>query len=98
VRARRLVRRPPEERGARTLDLAAALDRYKADRGDYPDSLDALVPAYVTRVPRARYTVLWGEFDYWRGHDGEATLMYVALPPFLRNFYDVGARKWSTID
>jgi hypothetical protein len=81
----------------RTLVLADALDHYKADHGDYPESLDALVPTYAPHVPRARYTVLFGGFDYSHG-SGEATIMYVALPPFLRNFYDVGAKKWSTLD
>lgn len=32
-------------------ELAVALRRFRIDRGRYPDSLDALVPAYVTVVP-----------------------------------------------
>ncbi|MBI5835434.1 MAG: hypothetical protein HZB16_24285 [Armatimonadetes bacterium] len=36
---------------ARAEPLCAALDRYSADHGYAPDSLDDLVPAYLPRVP-----------------------------------------------
>lgn len=29
------------------------METYKQNHGDYPDSLDVLVPAYVTEIPRA---------------------------------------------
>jgi hypothetical protein len=33
--------------------LALALERYRRDHGRWPDTLDALVPSYLPRVPRS---------------------------------------------
>ena len=38
------------------LRLAVALERYKAASGDYPVTLDALVPAYLAEVPLDPFT------------------------------------------
>jgi len=37
-------------------ELAVALRRFRLDRGDYPDELSALVPAYLASVPGDPYT------------------------------------------
>jgi hypothetical protein len=41
---------------ADALRLALALRRYKAERGEYPEALDALAPAYLERLPRCPLT------------------------------------------
>ena len=48
-----------EDRQSMTFDItrvAIALAGYKAEHGEYPDTLDALAPKYIPEVPLDRYT------------------------------------------
>ncbi|MGH7291684.1 MAG: hypothetical protein ACREJT_10770, partial [Myxococcota bacterium] len=45
------------------LDVLVALEAYKKDKGMYPESLDELVPEYVTEVPRPAIGVIRDEDD-----------------------------------
>jgi hypothetical protein len=48
-----------ETRSATTFDLgqlALSLAAYRAERGVYPDSLDALAPKYLPKIPTDRFT------------------------------------------
>ncbi len=58
------------------LLAAVALDRYRRDRGAYPASLDALVPAYLPAVPLDRCS---GEPLLYR-LEGGAPLVYATGP------------------
>ena len=52
--------------------IAIALERYRLDHGEYPNSLPSLVPAYLTKVPSQ---VLSGEaMGYARGEQETFTL------------------------
>ncbi len=58
-----------------TVDLARvaiALERFRLAHGGYPDSLDALAPAYLPSVPR---DVVGGEPLHYR-RDGERFILY----------------------
>lgn len=51
---------------------ALALERYRVEKGEYPTTLDALVPAYVREVPRdamdrepLRYRMEGGRYTLW---------------------------------
>ena len=37
------------------VHVGAALERYRTDKGRYPESLDALVPTYLTEIPEDPY-------------------------------------------
>lgn len=82
----------------RAKDVIAALDRYKAAHGAFPQRLEELVPTYLPEVPRARLLPAASRFYYGRMPDGGATLMYVVLPPFGRSVYDFDTRKWHELD
>lgn len=82
---------------ARATELIAAIARYKSETGDYPVSLEALVPAYVDRVPRAKYAVLSADFSY-QSRPGLTTLSYMELPPFGRPTYDFEKGIWFYLD
>jgi hypothetical protein len=82
----------------RAQPVIAALDRFKADRGAYPERLENLVPAYLPAVPKARLMPAASRFFYMRRSDGGATLMYVMIPPFDRAVYDLEKRQWHEID
>jgi hypothetical protein len=74
------VRDPAPERfvaRSQLSRLSAALEVYRAERGEYPQSLDALVEASLATRADLRWP--WGEdYHYRRDADGG----YVLLPPF----------------
>lgn len=81
----------------RALGLVKAVEIYRAVHGRYPLALDALVPRYLAEVPRAKYTLAFGDFVYQR-EDDRALLGYVEVPPYGRPCYDFAARRWQDID
>jgi hypothetical protein len=48
--------------------VACALERYKLAHGQYPDSLDALVPQFIEKIPHD--VINAGELKYHRSNDG----------------------------
>ena len=70
---------------------------YQARRGSYPERLEALVPEFLPAVPRAKYTLAFGEFTYWSNPTAH-TLIYVALPPFGRRLYHFEEDRWGQLD
>jgi len=83
---------------ARRADaLVAALHRYEARHQRLPDSLQALVPEFIPAVPRAKYTLMFGDFLYYAS-ERQHVLMWVMIPPFGRQLYDFERRRWRTLD
>lgn len=79
--------------------VVRAIERYHVDHGQWPGSLDALVPDYLAGVPAAKPTVLASDFDYWRGtSDSGPSLSFVRFPPFARSTYWFNERAWSGSD
>lgn len=86
---------------ANAVTVIAACQRFRAAHGRFPERLEELAPAQLPRVPRARYTLLWGEFGYWSTGSPEApahVLVYTALPPFGRRTYDLERGAWGRLD
>jgi hypothetical protein len=77
--------------------LIVAVEAYRAKHGDYPRALEDLVPEQIASVPRAKYTVAFGEFDY-ANLEGSASLMYTTLPPFGRPYYQFNEHRWGYLD
>jgi hypothetical protein len=77
--------------------LIASIEQYKNDKGAYPDNLEALVPEYIDSVPLAKYTFMWNRFQYFVTN-GEASLWYVAFPPYGRPTYFFSSREWGYYD
>jgi hypothetical protein len=77
--------------------LVSAVNAFHAKYQQYPESLDALVPEFIAAVPRAKYTLQFSEFMYFRTEQG-ASLSYVRLPPFGRPTYDFNSRRWGYLD
>ncbi len=75
---------------SRAETIIAACRSYKDKTGAYPETLQALVPEYMTTVPRAKYTVLWNTFHY---HEGR--LAWMLVPMTVMPSYDLSAGKWS---
>lgn len=48
--------------------IIIAIDQYQLDHGEFPDSLDLLVPDYLTGIPG---TIRGGDFEYYPFHDSD---------------------------
>jgi hypothetical protein len=79
-------------------EIVAAVNQYKGDLKQYPVSLNELTPKYLGHIPRAKYTLNYGEYYYRLNEHGQATLMYHVLPPFKRRVYRFAHQNWITID
>ena len=84
-----------QNHAAHVIDACRA---YQTRHGMLPDRLEQLVPEFLPAVPRAKYTMQWGEFTYWTSENKSHTLMYVALPPFGRRLYHFEQARWSQLD
>jgi hypothetical protein len=63
-----------------------ACTQYQKSHGTFPPTLQALVPEFLSSVPRAKYSLVLGDYFYseWEGkHD----LMWVQIPPFGGPYY-----------
>lgn len=81
--------------------IIAACEKYLEKNGEYPGSLNDLVPVFLPQVPSARYTLISGSFRYYRyGRQAgnNYRLMYVYEAPFGRNVYVSTEKKWRSID
>jgi hypothetical protein len=84
--------------GQASVDLARvaiALERYRLARGEYPESLDALAPQFIAKVP---HDVIGGQpLHYRRTDDGQFVLYSVGW-----NERDdggvIGPEKWHNVD
>jgi hypothetical protein len=79
-------------------EVIAACQAYKVRHGIFPAALQQLVPEFLPAVPRAKYTLAYGEFTYWASSEKDHTLMYVALPPFGRRLYHFEQGVWTQLD
>ena len=78
-------------------ELVAAVKAFHTKHSQYPDSLDALVPEFIESVPRAKYTLQYGNFEYHKTGE-DALLYYTALPPFGRPIYNFSRGAWGYLD
>jgi hypothetical protein len=74
----------------RSETVIEACRRYEKDQGHLPESLEALVPEYLPRVPRADWTAL-GSFGYSIGPDPELTY-FAPWPAQVVYSFETGAR------
>ena len=76
--------------------IAAACEEYKTKTGAYPENLNALVPEYLTSVPRAKATIMWAQYRI-----GGGKVLY-SLDPWIMmaGYYDLASKKpgFSRID
>ena len=77
--------------------VIAACEGFHAANGRFPKSLDELVPRYIPSVPRAKYCLAYGEFDYYF-NQGKPMLVWCVVPPYNRRIYDFETRRWSYIE
>lgn len=83
--------------GANAQRIIGACEQFRVANGRYPSQLKELEPRYLGSLPRAKYSLVFGEFRYW-SFEGKHRLMWVAIPPFGRRIYDFERREWGSLD
>jgi hypothetical protein len=78
----------------RTEVIAVACHQYMQRNGRYPERLAALVPVDLPRVPRARYTLFFGEFEY----TSSSNRPWISFHDVggVQCTYDVAGRRWMS--
>jgi len=77
--------------------IIAACEEFHAANGKFPKTLDELVPRYMPSIPRAKYCLDFGEFQYLN-LDGRPLLVWYVVPPYGRKVYNFEDRRWNYID
>lgn len=93
-----LVMPPIEDMKNAAAPVIAALDKYRSVKGGYPDSLDKLVPEYISEVPVCKPGTQQPRMRYWLAKDsGEYMLM---CPRFVysRQSYSSETKRWGIYD
>lgn len=75
--------------------VVKACEDFHVDNGQYPKTLDELVPRYLPSVPRAKYS-LDGKFWYYN-HGSGYTLCWVKIG-FCRKVYSSETEQWRHLD
>lgn len=77
--------------------IIAACEQFHGANGNYPETLDELVPQYLPSVPPAKYSLGFGEFVYWN-FDDSAMLTWYVVPPYGRAIYNFEECRWGYLD
>lgn len=79
--------------------IIAACEQYKAKNNAYPDALSALVPGFLSEIPKAKYTFSNNNYKYSNaGSGGLHFIMYTEAPPFGRPYYILEEKRWDYMD
>jgi hypothetical protein len=73
-----------------------ACEKFHAAKGEYPKSLNELVPQYLPHIPRAKYCLAWCDFMYF--NNGHPILVWYIVPPYGRKTYNFDDRRWNYLD
>jgi hypothetical protein len=82
----------------RAESVASAVHAFQTKYGRYPQRLDDLVPEFLPTVPRAKYTLSFGEFRYFVSTNGIPRLQFTDFPPFGRPTYSFESNSWRYVD
>ena len=82
---------------AQAEKVIRAARAYEEATGALPMHLSDLVPDHLTKVPRARFTMMYADFIYIASESSHV-VGYVVLPPFGRRLYGFETGSWGTLD
>ena len=84
---------------AHARQVIAACERFHADRGRYPMTLDELVPRYFESVPIAKHCLGRARhFSYFNFNSGGSPSFYWQVFGFYRKTYNFEFRRWGHLD
>ena len=98
-----------DQRGAkiRAEQVIEACEKHKQATGEYPVSLDQLIPKFLTQIPNARKLGMMTQstFQYYKGASESLTsttnahvLVYTSIPPFGKSYYVFEEQRWGFYD
>lgn len=82
---------------ANSARLIQACERYREANGNYPERLVDLVPRFLSSIPRAKYCLGFGDFQYYFSSPTHL-LVWTDVPPFGRRVYNLETRDWNYLD
>jgi hypothetical protein len=82
----------------RAENVVASIEAYHAKYGDYPQSLETMVPEFLDNVPLAKYTFISYSFFYRKTKENKPYFFYMIFPPYYRNFYNFEKQEWRAMD
>lgn len=77
--------------------VIGACERYQAKHGRLPERLEQITPDFLASVPRAKYTLVFGRFQYLSEKGGH-WLVWTVLPPYGRQAYSFEEERWRFLD
>lgn len=77
----------------RAETVVKAIKAYHAKYQRYPETLTEIAPEFIAEIPRAKYTVLSGDFRY-QPLGGKPMLYYQVMPPFGTRMYSFDSGEW----
>ncbi len=81
----------------RANTLIQVIENFHQTTGQYPRTLTELVPSYIPKIPKAKYTLMFNDFRY-NNYKSNISIFYVSLPPFGRPTYVFNLKEWVYID
>jgi hypothetical protein len=81
----------------RANELILVIENFHQVTGDYPKSLNDLVPSYLPKIPKAKHTLGFNSFKYIN-YEGSISLFYHAIPLFGRPTYVFDRKEWIYLD
>ncbi len=83
---------------AHAEQIIKACEEFHVANGSYPHTLDELVPEYLRSIPRAKYCLSFGNFEYPTSDGTRPILFWYDVPPFGRVTYNFEDRRWGYLD
>ena len=71
-------------------EIIKACEDYKTKNGFYPQKIEDLTKDYISNIPKAKFTLLWGDFYLL-----DKKLIYINTPPLNVVEYDLENGKWG---
>jgi len=78
----------------RAAEVIGAVELFRAVAGRYPRDLPELVPTYLAAVPRAKFTLTYGDYVY-TADERNARLSYIDVAPLGLRAYDFASQRWG---
>ena len=78
--------------------IIAALEKYKAERGLYPDTLTQLMPSYMRQITQPRYGERRWDYVHYCKNDSFALYMWGRKAYQDGYWYDSDKKAWGVIE
>jgi hypothetical protein len=78
--------------------IIAALEKYKAEQGLYPDTLTQLIPNYVRQIAPPRYGARRWDYVHYCKNDSFALFMWGRRADQDAYWYDSEKKQWGLIE